>query len=164
MRIDEFLLARIAEDEQIAAATTDAGATTWRYEFFTPEQNAGRPWSAHVVALDPTDAARGFVVVDIDGEAERLAEEAFGEGPRLVGTKGLVHIAHHDPARVLAECAAKRRIIARHAAGEFADAPGEYYCTLTPTWGFWPCADLLDLAQPYSTHPDFDPAWGTTQV
>lgn len=97
--------------------------------------------------------------------APRYYEDAAGSSPTAYfdmdyNQGGFVVSA----SRVLAECAAKRRIVARHAPGEFADAPGEYFCTLTPTWGFWPCADLLDLAQAYSSHPDFDLAWGTTQV
>jgi hypothetical protein len=47
------------------------------------------------------------------------------------------HVARHDPARVLREIDAKRRILARHARDP------------------WPCDDLQDLAAPYTGHPDF---------
>lgn len=47
------------------------------------------------------------------------------------------HVATHDPARVLRETAAKRRILARHARDP------------------WPNDDLRDLASPYTDHPDF---------
>ncbi len=50
----------------------------------------------------------------------------------------------HDPARILREVEAKRRILARHARDP------------------WPCHDLPDLASPYADHPDF-PAWGMRQ-
>ncbi|GGK32137.1 hypothetical protein GCM10011583_74870 [Streptomyces camponoticapitis] len=48
-----------------------------------------------------------------------------------------LHVALHDPARVLREIEAKRRILARHARDP------------------WPCHDLRDLALPYADHPDF---------
>lgn len=59
-----------------------------------------------------------------------------------------------DPARVLADVAAKRAIVAKwHSLAEQADHPTiGAHCTgvgLT----------LHLLAQPYSSHPDFDPAW-----
>ncbi|GAA2532280.1 DUF6221 family protein [Streptomyces koyangensis] len=47
------------------------------------------------------------------------------------------HVALHDPARVLREVEAKRRILARHARDP------------------WPCHDLRDLASAYTGHPDF---------
>lgn len=63
------------------------------------------------------------------------------------------HIARYDPARVLAEVAAKRRIVDRCAfaaswKGERARTPAEL------AW-----AILVDLAQPDADHPDYDPAW-----
>ena len=61
-----------------------------------------------------------------------------------------------SPARVLAECEAKRRIV------EWAESP--------PCW-YAPCglanqvestdALLRALALPHADHPDFDPAWRT---
>ncbi|MGW8485361.1 DUF6221 family protein [Streptomyces sp. NPDC055886] len=50
------------------------------------------------------------------------------------------HVALYDPARVLREIEAKRRILASHARGS------------------WPCHHLRDLASPYTDHPDF-PTW-----
>ncbi|WP_454320781.1 DUF6221 family protein [Streptomyces phaeoluteigriseus] len=47
--------------------------------------------------------------------------------------------ALHDPARVLREIEAKRRIPARHAHDP------------------WPCHNLRDLASPYADHPDSPP-------
>ncbi|MFB6557726.1 DUF6221 family protein [Streptomyces sp. NPDC056400] len=68
------------------------------------------------------------------------------------------HVALHDPARVLREVEAKRRVLARH---DLAPAVGD---PETP-WDDrddcrfdgdpWPCDDLLDLASPYADHPDF---------
>lgn len=58
------------------------------------------------------------------------------------------------PARVLAECEAKRRIVALHEPG------GGAWCT-SACEGESPagCDTLRALALPYAEHPDFDPAW-----
>jgi len=72
------------------------------------------------------------------------------------------HVARWDPARVLAECAAKRAIVEMHVRGirETVD-PG-----LVPDLDCaecdqpFPCPTLRLLAQPYADHPDFDSAWG----
>jgi hypothetical protein len=72
----------------------------------------------------------------------------------------------HDPARVLAECEAKRRIVELHSAdpvpqrmvygtivacstcGDVDDNPTE-----------WPCETLCLLALPYADHADYDEGW-----
>lgn len=65
-----------------------------------------------------------------------------------VATKGDArHIARHDPARVLAECEAKRRIVERHLA-----------CDDTGL-GDDPCDDLRVLAAIYGAHPDYRAGW-----
>lgn len=63
-----------------------------------------------------------------------------------------LHIARFDPARVLAECEAKRRIVEWHSeTHECEDGvawmPQHIFRT------------LVVLAQPYADHPDFDPSW-----
>lgn len=93
------------------------------------------------------------------------------------------HIARHDPARVLAECAAKRAIVSEHRQVMFTEAsllgidnlPACKKChTIAPAPDGWPadedwtqerindsypCRTLRLLAQPYADHSDFDPAW-----
>ncbi|MGW5003094.1 DUF6221 family protein [Streptomyces hydrogenans] len=69
-----------------------------------------------------------------------------------------LHVALHDPARVLREVEAKRRVLARHA---FSPAIGDPELP----WDNrddcqydgepWPCDDLLDLALPYADHPGY---------
>ncbi|MER5350604.1 DUF6221 family protein [Kitasatospora sp. NPDC002551] len=79
------------------------------------------------------------------------------------------HIIRHDPARVLADVDAKRRIIAAHAAVVLRGGPGaRYFDTTTvcrsceppqfPEHAF-PCATLRLLALPYADHPDYQPEW-----
>jgi hypothetical protein len=77
------------------------------------------------------------------------------------------HIARHDPARVLAEVDAKRRIIAEHAAvhgisntGPICSACGEVgNLGSEEAVVEWPCRTLRLLALPYAGHPDYDQDW-----
>jgi hypothetical protein len=69
------------------------------------------------------------------------------------------HIARWDPARVLAEVAAKREILRRHQdnAGECATCA---YERLDGSWD-WPCPTARALAAPYRSAPGFRPEWAT---
>lgn len=78
-----------------------------------------------------------------------------------------------DPARVLAECEAKRAIVAEHGPGvDCGDKVyGSIVSALPAGWvpvedgtviarqKFIGCRTLMHLAQPYSDHPDFDGVW-----
>jgi hypothetical protein len=69
------------------------------------------------------------------------------------------HIARHDPARVLAEVNAKRRIL-----DEIVPKVESYWGAVNSEWGCEyddPDGDdvLRLLALPYADHPDYDPAW-----
>lgn len=98
-------------------------------------------------------------------------------GPRGGGLYDVgAHIARHDPARVLADVAAKRRIVELHALdvrtrpAQFSEATGdllhdvEYEVTCDtcgwasqdPTSG---CGTLRLLAIPYADHPDYRETW-----
>ena len=100
MSLTEFLLARIAEDEQAANEATDG---PWRYD------------STKVNAID-----RGEAV--FAGEAGANATTIASTGPPydMQSMFDAVHIARHDPARVLAECEAKRAILdlSEHGCGD----------------------------------------------
>jgi hypothetical protein len=69
------------------------------------------------------------------------------------------HIARHDPARVLAECEAKRRIVEEHpdygGYGESCARCAESSIDLAP----WPCPTLRALASVWSDHPDYREEW-----
>ncbi len=62
------------------------------------------------------------------------------------------HFARHDPARVLAECDAKRRIIERWVH----QAEIHLQVDLEQTHGWW---TLCLLALPYADHPHYRPEW-----
>ena len=117
--LDGFLLARIAEDQRLAAG---AAAATGREQ-----------WDGGVPAQLPADVA--------------------------------AHVTHHDPARVLAECMARRRLVlacrdvrpdlhllgARPQGLDFPLAPTDQHQLAALT--------LALLALPYARHPDYRAAW-----
>ena len=88
------------------------------------------------------------------------------------GSDPLEHIARHDPARVLAECAAKRAIVARHSdggcpVGWTKDVYGgvDHACLECGTFDeygvAWPCPTLRILAQPYCDREGWRDEWAT---
>ena len=138
MTLIEFLLARIAEDEAMARTVADGGSGQW--------QSWNRSW-------DPEP------VRDIATDGNRIAS---------VPTTLDEFMCRHDPARVLAECEAKRRIV--EYAIEVADYEG---AVISLEFGSadlhaQPIAmavketmdDVLELlALPYADHPDYLPEW-----
>lgn len=141
MTLTEFLLERIAEDEAVArAASADLAPNWWE-----------KSEHARVYAGDWDWVVQG-------GEIEA--------GPNL-RRDPLAHIARHDPARVLAECDAKVRIVEIHS--EFTEyypdgsgGVGCYACDHDRDYGFIPsghCTTLCALALPYADHPDYLPEW-----
>lgn len=76
------------------------------------------------------------------------------------------HMEAWNPARVLAECDAKRRIIARHAPRIAREGPnqGELICGCSDgTDEFlsttWPCADVRDIASVFADRPGYRQEW-----
>ena len=133
--LTEFLLARIAEDEGDAQAAITIQSPHWTCNGY--------------------DAA---VEVDVEnwnlvsGEGTFETQVVYDEGaPTLFQAE---HIARWDPARVLAECEAKRRIVEMQAAND----EGRHQV------GFHFRAQTIErvlrlLALPYMDHPDYDEAW-----
>lgn len=124
MELTEFLLARIAEDEAVAREATLA-----QFSGFA----------------DAPDA-----VWRVDYEKPIYTVRGVRDVGRVVRDRA-AHVARHDPARVLAECEAKRRIVARSA--PLADMQVRRQTRNLA------CDTLRALALPYRDHPDFDPAW-----
>jgi hypothetical protein len=119
LTLGDFLLARIAEDEEGARDALGPSAYEWTDDGWT--------------------------------EAVMLAE---GEG---VQGATVELWRRFSPARVLAECEAKRRMVERHSEcgrgwGYCDDGGHSWY----PKLG---CGDLADLARPYSDHADYRPEW-----
>ena len=124
MTITEFLLARIAEDEAAAQAAS-TGPWVWVGE----------------AAEDSAFLYAG------DNEPVIAAYGNHTEGYIECSDADRSYIARHDPARVLAECKAKRALIA----------------ILTPGQEIWDgtrWAGPLDImAAVYKDHPNYDPEW-----
>lgn len=67
------------------------------------------------------------------------------------------HIVQHDPARVLRDVAASRDVLGRHArCGYGTGFCGDGGHSFDDDLGCW---ELVNLAQRWSDHPDFDQAW-----
>ncbi|MFF0389663.1 DUF6221 family protein [Kitasatospora sp. NPDC004615] len=108
-----FLRERLDEDER-------AASEAWPV-----------PWSADAEeygVVDPGDGTEIADVVVLSTNQQRATAR---------------HIARHDPARVLAEVAAKRRVV-------------ELWSHSIGTGGTY---TLRALALPYREHPDFRPEW-----
>lgn len=145
----DFLLARIAEDERAARECAKVYPSPWEV--------SDRGHSAKVVA----DAPNFHHVVDLDqGQIPVGTVEWLGDA--------IEHVARHDPARMLAECEAKRRIIAEHS-DERDHGNGRITHTgVCDTCGEdvgrdvddqYPCRTLQLLALPYADHPDYRDEW-----
>lgn len=85
---------------------------------------------------------------------------------------GLPSGIHIDPARVLAECEAKRRIVEEHKMMPVREPSYGLYdgcCETCTAWGEYGgpnedktlnyCPTLRLLALPYADHPDYDEEW-----
>lgn len=124
-----WLLEQIAEDERIARLAS--GPKWWLETYLNLGATPAAVWSA----LPPRD--------------ENLVA-ANGPNPH-----NLRHLAAWDPARVLAECAAKRRIVARHRNLSDVNCTA---CDASECLDF-PCPTLRLLALPYADRPGYDEAW-----
>lgn len=145
--LTEFLLARIAEVEEMAWAA----ATAYR---------SGLHWEANTWKDD------GWVS-RVGTESPQIRDLWDTEGGNLVPAAAVaVHMARHDPARVLAECVAKRRIVELHSRYECDTAgyPGHERCGEIAVCdkcddARFPCDTLRLLALPYADHPDWREEW-----
>ena len=139
LTLTDFLLARIAEDEDVARAaiTQDTQERTY-YDGRTETLIDTGIWHAGSSSYDECRVEGTFMVIYDEG----------GHSPEQA-----THIARHDPARVLAECEAKRQIVELHAEVEKAGAS----CAVC--WEDYPCPTLRILTSVYADHPDFREEW-----
>lgn len=136
MSITEFLLARIAEDEEAAREAGDADS----YE------GGDTAWCAGWLGTGIRHLVRN---VDVE-----CYESGHEDDPALCGRPARYagqHIARHDPARVLSECEAKRRIVEDCKDYLLHDEDG--------MGGELAERTLSRLALPYADHPDYDSEW-----
>lgn len=141
--LTEFLLQRIADDEAVAKGAID------------PEPQTRTYYSGHTEVL--ADKGEWRLPDPADGMNECRIEGVFmiiyDEGGHTRGQAE--HIARHDPARVLAECEAKRRIVEWHRCLDDWEPRGACNdCADT-----FPCRTLRALATIHADHPDYDESW-----
>jgi len=164
LTLTEFLLARIAEDEAVAREASRA------------------PWT--VGALDiPRGVSVNCNMQDGGASWDFVAAWDFDGPDAENATTDAEHIARHDPARVLAECEAKRRIVELHTKLQeyqdeccsvlvgpfkFVDGPleagtdslGELTIRKAfATQEVYGCETMMYLAAVYSDHPDYREEW-----
>lgn len=130
MDLASFLRARLDEDEQ---AARECGGVPWV---------APIPQSIHV---DPR------VIAD-----NKLAFGHLGHVATVVHDHDRQHIVRHDPARVLAEVGAKRRIVKAFESNNNYELYGG--CGDDCEWGALDYA-LKALALPYADHADYREEW-----
>jgi len=88
---------------------------------------------------------------------EHVADDDGATVCEAVMSDEAVHIARWDPARILAECAAKRAIIARCC--RVCDELDVHPNGLVSARAVLARQVLADLAQPYADHPEFNQPW-----
>lgn len=139
MELVEFLRARLDEDEEVAG--------------IMPADS--RAWSYHPDEQHPNYSGK---------IPEIFAEACNTQTPGFILFEAAPHIARHDPARVLRDVAAKRRILEAH------DSDGAHECVDGPEFGDWSlrsphigwevnCLTLRLLALPYDQHEDYRDEW-----
>lgn len=155
MTIVEFLEARLAEDEA-AALTAGGSAADWLYVGENDQatngevvwSNSRRENTFHRGSVNESVYVTydRYVTCDSEGLSPAVYEE---DGP---------HIARHDPARALAEVAAKRGILEAHAGRSPRSSDFCRICEDPYTYGpeAWPCDTVRYLASIYKDHPDFN--------
>lgn len=137
MELTEFVEARLAEEQAAAeAAAEDVGDPDWIGSF-----ESGHPWRY---------AEHGSgVYADNDGIASGATLAAWTPSESVQ-----VHIARHDPARVLRDVETTRRIVEMHPVYH----EGEDGCTWCRSRS-GACETQRLVASRWDWHADYDPAW-----
>jgi hypothetical protein len=86
-----------------------------------------------------------------------------GEASAFESTEDALHIAAHDPARVLREIEAKRRILDLHSlVGTLQTGARIETVVSCPICRVWPCSTVRLLALPYADRPGYRAEWAPT--
>jgi hypothetical protein len=194
--LTEFLLARIGEDERNAQDATilpDHVRKVAKFRFWPgmpgePIEIGSWGWNGGPtppLADDDLESRRlreifdvppegipdlPFFVVDGGTQDRNDPDEFSWRLAQVPADAGGVacHIARWDPARVLVECAAKRRIVELHTGTPYYERryPGYVVCVRcgNPDTGEaaeveWPCETLRAIASVYAYDPDYRDEW-----
>jgi hypothetical protein len=142
MTLVEFLRARLDEDEQVARAAMPG---PWRWSTdgaFLGETSSTSDWTWGHCGPDLLAANGEDVLTSTGYDADNV----------VVLRADAEHIARHDPARVLAEVAAKRALIAA------VDADKDPFDALGAESAYESLV-CEHLALPYAGHPDYREEW-----
>ncbi len=134
MTIEEFIRARLDEDEATARAATELPHVTPKY----PEKRPA--WEPERWEVDVFDDVR-----TVNGASDPIHEDG-GTRSRHVAD----HIASHDPASVLRDIAAKRTILA---AAERVEENGGWHIHGQGV------EIICALAERWNGHPDYRSEW-----
>jgi hypothetical protein len=132
-----FLLARLDEDEAAARASAEVNPPPWSAEVWQDELTG-------LVVGGKTKANRYLDGALWDNEG---AQSLSMEPPTAV------HIARHDPARVLADCKAIRAIVALYRRAVAEQVLGEPKTVLALG------VVLMHLSAEFADHPSYRPEW-----
>lgn len=117
--------------------------------------------SAFILARVDADetAARAAISATADATWSTLTYRVVASGEFEVADASVPvasHIATHDPARVLAQCAAFRAIVEEHGANRYRVDPCDAHDASFQTI---PCPTLRALASIWRDHDEFQEAW-----
>lgn len=150
--LTEFLLARIAEDEQWARAAVETpGAEEWHWVRADDDTvPVVDPFVVEYLTEDGDVSLRSVAelrpVSTSDGTLQALPDFAIYSVDDIRSTVA-GHIARHDPARVIAECEAKRQQI-EHLTRAMED-----------DYAPWNEKQLRIMAAVYADHADYREEW-----
>ncbi|MEU3161810.1 DUF6221 family protein [Streptomyces griseoincarnatus] len=141
----QWLRAQLDEDERMARA---AGGEAWQWEHGYGDMCNDRTCPYGELATDEA------VIMQVHGFDVRQDDRQVAD-----------HIAAHDPARVLSEIDAKRRLVDLHTKDEYYDGcvicdNGNNSCGCMSGWHWtYPCDTLKILALPYADRPGYREEW-----
>ncbi|MFC4373281.1 DUF6221 family protein [Nocardia halotolerans] len=137
MTIEEFIRARLDEDEATARAATELPRVT-------PKYPAKRPaWEPERWEVDMFDDVR-----TVNGATDPILIDPSSGGVRSRHVAD--HIAQNDPDTVLSDIAGKRKILT---AAERVEENGGWHISGQGV------EIIYALAERWKTHPDFQPGW-----
>ncbi|MFB7285456.1 DUF6221 family protein [Actinacidiphila glaucinigra] len=144
----EFLRARLDEDEKTAQRATEYAEETWRLD----EQSGDTVlWWPPEPGVAQAERAHGLPVT---------ADQWRGQDIRVDGARIAPHIARHDPARVLDEVEAKRRLLDMYVTPESSPALSDSFNRLTANVTRTVLAEVFrHLATTYADHADYREEW-----
>ncbi|MFE3081821.1 DUF6221 family protein [Nocardia tengchongensis] len=170
MTIEEFIEARLAEDETIARGAIDPNRPGTNWHWVVTHNGTPLPDGEEAQALDDGHhlSLRTLEEFPLSWDPpSTLPAFIIGADGGFPG--GLRHIARQDPARELREVKFKRRVLGLHEPEQSAQYDDLVIhmvpivrcveCTGDSAPVLWPCEEIRALAAVWSDHPDYRPEW-----